>query len=176
MHRRTLVLNSWYLPQRIVKWESAVTLLYLEKAEVLVSYDEEIRSPSTSLKLPAVMRMKKSVSVSKRGVRFSRTNVYTRDGFTCCYCATKLPPGKLTYDHVIPRAQGGRTEWDNIVTACYGCNAKKGNRTPEQSGMFPLRRPYKPENLPMLPPAIDVRTAPVEWHAFCGGAAEARVA
>src|SRR6185295_1238507 len=118
MNSRTLVLTSWYFPHRIVMWEAAVTLVYLGKVDVLVSYDEEIRSPSTSIKTPAVVRLKKKTAATKRGVKFSRMNVYVRDDFACQYCGVKEVLGSLTYDHVIPRAQGGRTEWENIVTAC----------------------------------------------------------
>ena len=117
--------------------------------------------------MPAVVRLKKKTSATKRGVKFSRMNVYLRDDFSCAYCRVKLAVSQLTYDHVIPRAQGGRTEWENIVTACYGCNALKGNRTPDQSGMFPVQPPYKPATLPLLPPFIDPSSAPVEWRDFC---------
>lgn len=169
MHRHTLVLSSWYFPERVIGWQSAVTLLYLDRAEVVVAYQDEVRSPSTVLRVPAVLRMKRSTRSNKRAVRFSRQNVYLRDGFSCSYCGVRLAAAKLTCDHVIPRAQGGRTDWDNIVTACQGCNSTKGNRTPEQSGMYPRTRPARPDHLPVLPPKIDVRTAPVEWHAFCTG-------
>ena len=167
MHTRTLVLTSWYFPHKIVSWEAAVTLVYLNKADVVVTYDDEIRSPSTAIKMPAVVRLKKKTSATKRGVKFSRMNVYLRDDFSCAYCKVKLPVSELTYDHVIPRAQGGRTEWENIVTACYDCNSLKGNRTPDQSGMFPVHLPYKPASLPLLPPFIDPSSAPVEWRDFC---------
>jgi 5-methylcytosine-specific restriction endonuclease McrA len=167
MHTRTLVLTSWYFPHKIVTWEAAITLSYLNKVDVIVTYDEVVRSPSTTIELPAVVRLKKRTSAAKRGVKFSRMNVYLRDGFACAYCRVKLPVNKLTYDHVIPRAQGGRTEWENIVTACCECNAAKGNRTPDQSGMFPVHHPYKPATLPLLPPFIDPASAPVEWRDFC---------
>ena len=167
MHTRTLVLTSWYFPHKVVSCEAAVTLVYLNKVDVVVTYDDEIRSPSTAIKMPAVVRLKKKTSATKRGVKFSRMNVYLRDDFSCAYCRAKLPVSQLTYDHVIPRAQGGRTEWENIVTACYGCNALKGNRTPDQSGMFPVHAPYKPATLPLLPPFIDPSSAPVEWRDFC---------
>jgi len=68
---------------------------------------------------------------------------------------------------VVPRSRGGATRWDNIVSACHPCNRIKGNRTPEQAGMDPLRKPYRPQTLPMLPPRIDLETAPVEWRVFC---------
>jgi len=167
MNSRTLVLTSWYFPHRIVSWEAAVTLVYLGKVDVLVSYSDEIRSPSTSIKVPAVLRLKKKTAATKRGVKFSRMNVYVRDDFACQYCGVKQSMSALTYDHVIPRAQGGRTEWENIVTACNLCNARKGNRTPDQAGMFPLRDPTRPISLPLVPPRIDVANAPAEWRDYC---------
>jgi 5-methylcytosine-specific restriction endonuclease McrA len=167
MAKRTLVLTPWYFPHKVVSWQTAVTMMYLGKVDVLVSYSEELRSPSTTIKTPAVLRLKKKVITIKRGVRFSRLNVYTRDNFTCMYCAKHLPASELTFDHVVPRSRGGATRWDNIVSACHPCNRKKGNRTPEQAGMDPLRQPYRPQTLPMLPPRIDLETAPAEWRVFC---------
>jgi 5-methylcytosine-specific restriction endonuclease McrA len=166
MNARTLVLTPWYFPHRVIRWEDAITLYYLGKVDVVVSYADEIRSPSTTLRMPAVVRLKRKVATTKRGVKFSRMNVYLRDDFTCVYCDTKLPTSKLTYDHVRPRSRGGRTEWENIVTACYPCNAKKANKTPDESGMWPKKAPCRPATLPLLPPLIDPATAPVEWREF----------
>lgn len=174
MDARTLVLTPWYVPLEVITWQEAVTLTYLGKAEVLITYDSEIRSPSTVIKTPAVIVLKGKLRPEKRRVKFSRVNVYSRDGFRCLYCNGRFPMSELTYDHVLPRAQGGRTEWENIATACSRCNAKKGNRTPEQAGMRPVRTPYRPYSLPFVPPQIDRRHAPHEWRDFCaapGGAA-----
>jgi len=167
MTARTLVLTPWYFPHKVVSWQDAITLLYLGKVDVIVNYDDEVRSPSTTMQVPAVVRLKKKVATEKRGVKFSRINVYLRDDFTCSYCSTKLPMSKLTYDHVVPRSRGGRTVWENIVTACYGCNSKKANRTPDEIGMRPRKQPYRPASLPMLPPLIDPARAPAEWRDFC---------
>ena len=163
---RTLVLTPWYFPHKVVSWQDAITLVYLSKVDVVVAYDEEVRSPSTSFRMPAVVRLKTKVATVKRGVKFSRVNVYLRDGFSCVYCSTKLPMSQLTYDHVVPRCRGGRTDWDNIVTACYACNAKKANKMPEDVGMRPRVAPYRPTTLPLVPPRIDPKTAPIEWRDF----------
>jgi 5-methylcytosine-specific restriction endonuclease McrA len=165
---RTLLLTSWYLPYRILRWEDAVTLLWLEKAERLIDYDEIVRSPSIAMKLPAVLRLRRGVGRSKRSVRFSRVNVFVRDGHRCQYCGRRFAASALTYDHVLPRAAGGRTEWTNIVTACRPCNAQKGARTPDASGMFPLRRPVAPAALPVTAVHIDATEAPREWRPFVG--------
>jgi len=80
-------------------------------------------------------------------IRFSRANVLLRDNYTCQYCGEVLASHELTFDHVVPRARGGRTVWENIVACCRPCNARKGNRTPEQVGMKLLALPQKPRVL-----------------------------
>ena len=75
---------------------------------------------------------------------FTRFNVFLRDRFTCQYCGDRFPPPELTFDHVIPRSRGGRTSWDNVVTACGVCNLRKGNRMPDHAGLHPLNAPLQP--------------------------------
>lgn len=164
---RVLLLTPWYFPHKILRWEDAITMVFLDKADVVAEYSEEIRSPSTSMKLPAVIRLRKQIENRKRGVKFSRVNVYTRDGYCCQYCGHSLPAAQLTYDHLHPRSRGGRTEWTNIVTACLPCNAKKGNKRPEEAGMFPLKAPVKPKWLPLTAPRFDPERAPEEWMPYC---------
>ncbi|HXM34557.1 MAG TPA: HNH endonuclease, partial [Pyrinomonadaceae bacterium] len=57
------------------------------------------------------------------------------------YCGKQYSPSELTLDHVEPRSRGGESSWDNLVACCRRCNHRKGNRTPEESGMKLLRRP-----------------------------------
>ncbi len=167
MTARVLVLTPWYAPQCIVSWQDAITLLYLGKADAVVDYDEEVRSPSVTMPLPAVIRLQKKVKVRSRVVKFSRINVYLRDGFTCAYCQRKLPVSQLTYDHVVPRCRGGLTVWENIVTACYACNARKADKTLKEAGMRPRTPPRRPTSLPLPPLFFDPKRAPREWHDFC---------
>ncbi len=144
-----------------------MTLVFLEKAQVVVEYEEVVRSPSISIKLPAVIRLMRPVKVTKTSPKLTRGNLYLRDGYRCAYCEQRLPTRELTYDHVIPRAQGGRTEWENVVTACRACNHRKGNRTPDQAAMYPRHAAVRPHVLPLEPPRIDPKLAPEEWRAFC---------
>lgn len=163
---RTLLLTPWYFPHKILRWEDAITMVFLEKADIVVAYDEVVRSPSTEFPLPAVIRLRKAVGNMKKGVKFSRVNVYTRDRFICQYCKHKFPMRALSYDHVIPRSAGGKTDWDNIVTACKTCNAIKADRTCDEAGMWPMNRPKKPKALPLTAPLIALEHAPEEWHPF----------
>lgn len=168
MHAQTLLLTPWFVPHQVISWQTAVTLSFLGKVEVLETYEHEIRSPSLTMRAPAVVRLKRHPGSRRRGVKFSRTNVFIRDGFRCQYCGEQWPADELTYDHVTPRVLGGKTVWENIVAACYDCNAKKRGRTPEQAGMKLLRSPAKPKWLPPVPvEKFDGRRIPDVWAGYC---------
>lgn len=144
----TLVLSAWYEPMARISWQRAMTLLFTGKVEVVDEYkDREIRSLHFSLKMPAVVRFLRARARRKQGVRFSRENVYLRDQGRCQYCTRSVVRSAATYDHVTPRAHGGRTSWDNVVIACVPCNQKKGGRTPAQARMALRSLPVKPAKL-----------------------------
>ena len=163
---RTLLLSSWYLPIRVLKWQDAVKLVYLNNVDVLAEYSEEIRSPSVTWKMPAVVRQKRPAPNRAAAVRFSRTNVYLRDAYTCQYCSGRFAERDLTFDHVVPRSRGGRKTFTNIVTACRPCNARKGSRTCDQAGMFPVREPRHPKALPLGATLAAAYGAPAEWEPY----------
>src|SRR5689334_5251132 len=148
---RTLLLSQGYEPIKVISWQRAITLLFLGKVEVLEEYDEHhIRSVSLVIKVPAVVRLLRAFRRHAKPVKFSRVNIYARDNYKCQYCGHKASMSELTYDHVVPRSQGGRTEWTNIVTCCYECNRHKGGRTPKQAGMHLLAQPHQPNWVPAV--------------------------
>ena len=144
----TLILTQGYLPHRVVNWQKAISMFFTGKVEVVETYEEEIRSPSLVVKMPAVVRLVRAHRQHEPRIRFSRGNVLARDDYECQYCGVELPARELTLDHVVPRAQGGRTSWTNIVSACRRCNGRKGSRTPEQAGMTLRQTPTRPHRLP----------------------------
>jgi 5-methylcytosine-specific restriction endonuclease McrA len=145
----TLVLNATYQPVARIPWQRAITLLFLGKVEVLEEYeDKTIRSVSFEVKMPSVVRFFRLLKRRKPVVRFSRENVYARDLGKCQYCRRKVSRAEATYDHVVPRSQGGGTNWENIVIACVPCNQHKGGRTPEQAHLRLERTPVRPTWLP----------------------------
>lgn len=166
MSTRVLVLDQGFQPHRIVSWQRAVTMLFRGVAETIEEYDEEIRSVTFVMKVPSVIRLLRKVG-RKRAVKFSRINVLTRDNFTCQYCGKHLPTRKLNYDHVVPRCQGGKTTWENIVTSCFPCNDRKRDRTPEQAGMRLLKKPIKPRSLPVVAMHLDLTDIPSAWMSYC---------
>ena len=142
----TLVLNAdglpvSYLPLSTIQWKEAVTYLWLDKVTVLDWYDDwVVRSSSWETRVPAVI-MLKDMMKRKKTPRFSKTNVFLRDLHHCQYCNTLFPKSVLTMDHVLPISHGGKTSWENIVTACSPCNAKKGN----DKRIKPKVSPYQPD-------------------------------
>lgn len=168
----TLILNHYMSPHRVCSWQDAITELFTGKIEILDWYDEVIYENTErgiTMKMPAVARLLKPVSAFKKGVKFSRVNVMARDNFVCQYCGSRLPMNKLNYDHVVPRVQGGKTVWDNIVTSCVKCNSDKGARTPEQAKMKLLRKPFRPKTLPLAQPVLAMRDIPAEWELYTIG-------
>jgi 5-methylcytosine-specific restriction endonuclease McrA len=165
---QTLLLNASYEPLKIVHWQKAITLLCQGKVEVIAEYDREIRSVSISFRLPSVIRLLRYIKMKRRFdyVPFSRANIYARDDHSCQYCGESFPTNELTFDHVTPVAQGGRKDWENIVTCCVTCNRRKGGRTPEEAGMHLRRMPRRPESMPALRITIRLHTAPESWRDF----------
>ncbi len=143
-----LVLNAdyrplSYFPLSVWGWQDAVKAAFLDRVTILSEYDRAIRSPSTAIRLPSVVALKRYRPLVRRPA-FTRFNVFLRDSFACQYCVTPFPVEDLTFDHLVPRSRGGRTTWDNVVTACSACNLAKANRLPRECGMRPARKPKAP--------------------------------
>lgn len=169
---RTLLLSQGYEPIKIIPWQRAMTLLTLDKVEVVEEYDTEIRATSIIVKVPAVVRLRKAFRRFVKPVKFSRVNIYARDGHRCQYCGTRCSIDQLTYDHVVPRSRGGRTTWENIVSCCYACNAKKSNRTPAEAKMILRTKPVRPAWLPSVQIRVSTQSVPDAWRDYVYWAGE----
>jgi 5-methylcytosine-specific restriction endonuclease McrA len=169
---RTLLLTQGYEPIQIISWQRAITLLALDKVEVVEEYDAQIRAPSIIVRVPAVVRLRKAFRRHAKPVKFSRVNIYARDRHRCQYCAVKCTIAELTYDHVVPRSKGGRTSWENIVSACYACNRRKANRTPAEAGMKLLAPPARPSWMPSVQIRVSARSVPDAWRDYVYWTAE----
>lgn len=169
--QRVLVLDRLWQPARVVDWQVAVCGIYTGKYEVVESGDDVLRSPSMQMPMPSIVRALRKTRSRKVSIKFSRANVLLRDGHRCMFCGEAFDSHELNYDHVVPRSRGGRTDWENIVTACYPCNARKGDRTPEEAKMPLLMRPRKPVWLPVVPKKLDLRSVPESWRPYFGAAA-----
>lgn len=165
---QTLLLNASYEPLKVVDWRKAVTLWCQGKVEVISVYDREIHSVSITFRLPSVIRLLRYVRIRQRFdyVPFSRANIYARDEHTCQYCGRQMSTAELTFDHVVPVAQGGRKAWENIVTCCVTCNRRKGGRTPAEAHMHLVRLPKRPESVPALRITIGLRQTPNSWRDY----------
>ncbi len=146
----TLVLDIGMRPVARIAWTDAIiTALVKKKARVIEEYpDRYISTVNWKVKMPSVIML--VLPVKRHGaVKFSRHSIYSRDKGRCQYCGTGVHRREFQYEHVIPRAQGGRTSWENIVVSCMPCNQKKANRTPAQAGMRLLSQPVRPRSLPL---------------------------
>ena len=171
-----LVLNRPYMAVRVVNVRRAMTMLYRELAEVVsvedgqfLSYDFDdwievseaksrfepeqydwIHTVRFQIAVPRIVRLLFYDKLPKVQVKFNRRNLYARDQNRCQYCGRRYSSTDLSLDHVIPRSQGGRTTWENVVCACMQCNVRKGGRTPQQAHMKLIASPRRPQRSPVL--------------------------
>ncbi|MDI6642105.1 MAG: HNH endonuclease, partial [Elusimicrobiota bacterium] len=154
----------------IISWQRALRLVYTDRANVV---DEEYRTysftdwcelsklikehpagfihtPKLKIAIPEVIALRFYDKVPFREVKFTRRNIYEHYGYRCCYCGKKFPSEKLNLDHVVPRARGGKTNWENMVTSCIDCNLKKGDRLIEEVNMKLKIKPTRPQTSPGL--------------------------
>jgi len=181
---KTLVLNRSYLPIHVTTARRAFSLLYRGVAKAV---DEDYRTfdfqdwqelstvgcaavglVARLVRVPRVILLISFDRVPRREVRFSRHNIFVRDGSTCQFCGRRKPRSDLNLDHVVPRAAGGLTTWENVVCACLDCNRRKGGRTPEQAGMKLRRRPRRPSWTPFVARNL-AGSCYREWRPFLGG-------
>lgn len=142
----TLVLNAdgapvSYLPLSVIDWQEAIRYMVLDKANVLEWHENWIvRSARWETQVPAVIMLRDYMK-PKTSIRYSKSNVFLRDNYKCAYCDKQLNKKDCTLDHVLPISHGGKTTFENTVTACGPCNAGKGNN----KKIRPRFKPYKPD-------------------------------
>ncbi len=144
-HYPALVLNAdyrplSYYPLSLWPWQEAIKAVCLDRVQIVAEYEQTVRSQRAEFRIPSVVVLKDFVKPQKR-VAFTRFNLFLRDEFCCQYCGSK---GDLTFDHVVPRARGGITSWENVVAACSPCNLKKGSKSLKQAGLRLAKVPRAP--------------------------------
>jgi len=150
----TLVLTVDYKPHARISWKKAIKLILKGRVEVLDEYDGWFIT--ATIKVPSIVRLIRSIFRTDKNVKFSRENIWLRDRGKCQYCDALVAKNKFTYDHVLPRAKGGKTTWENIVVSCMPCNQRKGNRALKDTDMHLKTPPFRPKKL--------TRTFTVSFH------------
>jgi 5-methylcytosine-specific restriction endonuclease McrA len=160
-----LVLNATYEPLSIVSIKRAIVLLLKEKAELVEAAEAMLHSERFTIPTPLVIRLVYYVKIPPlMSLPVTRRTVLARDHYTCQYCGLIPPRQQLTLDHVLPRSRGGKTIWENVVTACDKCNGRKGNRTPDEANMTLMTQPKRPRYLAIAALAsVEVKQA---WNKY----------
>lgn len=142
---KTLLLNSTYQPISFISEDKVLKFFVKGKINIISYWEKDINWKNGSIKLPAIVQLKYYVRWLPRKSKFSKINICKRDNFTCQYCAKKLKISEVTLDHVLPKSQGGKLHWKNVVTACHECNSKKGNKSLKQVNMKLIKQPIIPK-------------------------------
>lgn len=184
-----LVLNRLWQPVNIISAKDAYRHIFKESARVVLadgenfqilnaedwmSYCQEhpplkneafIRTVHFAMKIPTVILLEEYAQIPAREPRLSRENIFKRDGFRCQYTGKALPPEQLNIDHVIPKAKGGRSTWENLVTASVQINQMKANRLPHEAGLQLIKKPTRPR-WRVFTVEVPQEECPVTWNYF----------
>lgn len=143
-----------------VSWQRAVCLIFTSKAEVVEEYGKLIRSVSSVINLPKVIRLTSYVRLFRNTglARCTRKNILLRDKNECQYCGKHISGKDATLDHIVPKSKGGPTDFLNLVACCQKCNNKKANKYLSQTQMKLRKKPKIPritELYGFTPEALD---------------------
>lgn len=176
LNAHVLVLNKLWMAVRVTDARRAFSLLMRDLAEVVhvddgsySSHDFEswtelslardqfnsheyewVRTVRMRIAVPKVIRLLGYDRLPQQEVKLNRRNIFARDRNLCQYCGRHFSTSELSLDHILPRSQGGRSTWENLVCCCVHCNARKGGRTPEQAHMKLIRKALKPKRNPVI--------------------------
>jgi 5-methylcytosine-specific restriction endonuclease McrA len=178
-----LVLNRVFEPVRITTARRAISLLYtgcanaVDEQGELIDFaawrvlpiragDDALAIVSGALRVPRIVHLRRYARACQPTVRLTRRNVMLRDGYQCQYCGKHAAARELDIDHVLPRSRGGEDSWVNLVTACLGCNRRKGHRTPPEAAMPLLRKPSAPRWSLAVQLLVQASASYKEWEPF----------
>lgn len=150
LHENVLVLNATYEPINLCNVKRAIILVFKGTAVVLEKNHHKLSSAKKSFDVPSVIRLSKYIQIPFKKVELTRKNILIRDKNTCQYCGDIFPALELTIDHIIPKAKGGQTRWDNVVACCKVCNNKKGKMSSWEAGMPLIKKPSVPNYIYFL--------------------------
>lgn len=169
--REVLLLNHSYEPLGAITIRKAVGLMMRGVAHKVDGVAARLRTPSRIFEVPSVLRLRYYINVPHRTITWSRHKVQKRDDYTCIFCGASVGDRRgrkilrhkdFTVDHLIPLSKGGGNTWGNTACACYRCNHRKADRTPNEAGMKLLWEPKRPRtNYFVLSGKI-----PSEWRIY----------
>lgn len=161
MFKKVLLLSNSYQPISFCSMKKAIIMMFLEKAEVVQNRDgTKIIGVSRQFQCPSIIRLKEQRPLKVK-VQLNRKNVMKRDSFRCMYCGST---SDLTIDHVVPKSRGGKTSWENLVTACSGCNNRKDDKLLHEVGMRLRTNPRMPNRIVFL--RQEVKTIEDDWKPY----------
>jgi hypothetical protein len=93
-----LVLNAdytplSYYPLSLWPWQTAVKAVFLDRVDIVETYEREIHSPTRTMQIPSVIALRQYVKPNEYPA-FTRFNLFLRDHFECQYCSSRKDLGK----------------------------------------------------------------------------------
>lgn len=164
-----LILNKHWIPINTTTPKHSFALMFSDNAKAILIEDDKVVpldwndwvnvNPSEKdrkiktvrgyIKIPSIIVLNYYDKIPRQTIKFTQKSLWERDNFTCQYTGKKVNRTNGNIDHIVPKAQGGKTSWENCVIAHKEINAIKADRTPEQAGLKLLKKPSAPKLMPV---------------------------
>lgn len=142
-----ILLNADYTPLGIISFKRAMKLIAKKRVSIVKAAKKVIRNWENTVEtlVPEILKLIKYIrALWRTKVPFNKRNLLTRDNFRCQYCGVDLKKAPSSIDHIVPVSKGGKTTYENCVSACVPCNNKKDDKLCSEAKMFPRHKPYTP--------------------------------
>ena len=162
LNNRALLVDDTYTTYDFMEWIEYSNELF-ERDNTLLHFR---LNPENVFIIPEIIKMETKCASSYRSPRLSKINILRRDRFICQYCGKQGTKADMNVDHVVPKAQGGKTTWLNLVASCMTCNHRKADRTPTEANLKLLNEPYKPKWDTVLNKMKNNENLPNSWKVY----------
>jgi hypothetical protein len=132
--------GAYYIVKNLVAWTPS------DKGFTVYGGTNRITNSRSFLDMNTIIAVKGDMNDKHlhRAPTLTNRGLFRRDQNLCAYCGQIFSHDKLTRDHILPTSRKGADKWNNVVTACGGCNKAKDNMTPEEADMPLIYLPYVP--------------------------------
>jgi hypothetical protein len=138
--------RKWIDFNKLANYHANGKVLWTLGSQRVASGGQGRQGSRSTIEVPSIVAVRGVPPVKLRPViRVCKRALVLRDRHMCAYCGGTFRLDRLTIEHIMPHARGGRLIWTNIVSACKPCNSRKACRTPEEAKMPLLYVPYVPD-------------------------------
>ncbi len=112
-------------------------------------YDSVINTSNMKIRVPTVIVASNYHKIPKKKAYPNKRNLYDKQNGICGLTGKKLSWNQANIEHKIPKSQGGKESWENLMIADKEANSARGNKPYSELGIKPLFNHKTPAAVPI---------------------------